>query len=66
MRIGRTLGLLTFFAGLATYLATKAAMRRDDEIRRSELDDRLRWETDGGATVGGPQPPASQVEAIAQ
>jgi hypothetical protein len=65
MRIGRTLGLLTFFAGLATYFATRAAMRRDDEIRRNE-DDRLRWETDGGATAGGPQPPADQVEAIAQ
>jgi 4-amino-4-deoxy-L-arabinose transferase-like glycosyltransferase len=59
MRVARTIGLLTFFAGLATWLATRAALQRRDEAERSAQDDRLRWETDGGATTGGPQPPGA-------
>jgi len=66
MRIGRTIGLLTFFAGVATYLATRAALRRGAAFQRSELDDRLRWETDGGATTGGPQPAGAQYQASVQ
>ena len=61
MRAGRTLGLLTLFAGLATWFATRAAMERSHQIRRREREDRLRWETDGGATTAGPQPPEAQV-----
>lgn len=60
MRIGRTFGLLTFFAGLATLLATRAAMKRQDQLRRNEVDDRLRWEGEGGATTAGPQAPGAQ------
>ena len=52
MRAGRTMGLLTLFAGLATWFATRAAMERSHQIRRREQEDRLRWETDGGATAG--------------
>ena len=61
MRAGRTMGLLTLFAGLATWFATRAAMERSHQIRRREQEDRLRWETDGGATAAGPQPPGAQV-----
>jgi hypothetical protein len=59
MRIARTLGWLSLFAGVATYLATRAAMRKRDEQERREVDDRARWETDGGATAAGPQPPGA-------
>ena len=59
MRIGRTLGLLSLFAGLATYFATRAAMQKRDEHERREVDDSTRWETDGGATPAGPQPPGA-------
>jgi hypothetical protein len=62
MRIGRTIGLLTFFAGVATYFATRAALKRGETFQRSEQDDRLRWETDGGATAGGPQPAGAQFQ----
>jgi hypothetical protein len=55
------MGLLTLFAGLATWLATRAAMQRSHEIRRREQADRLRWETDGGATATGPQPPGAEI-----
>lgn len=61
MRIGRTFGMLTFFAGLATWLATRAAMQRQNELRQSERNDRLRWESEGGATTAGPQVPGTQV-----
>ena len=60
MRIGRTFGLLTFFAGLATLLATRAAMQRKDQLRHGEIADRLRWEDEGGATKAGPQVPSAQ------
>jgi hypothetical protein len=63
MRPARTIGLLTFFAGLATWLATRAALQRRAEIERTAEQDRLRWETDGGATSGGPQPPGATFEA---
>jgi hypothetical protein len=66
MKTGRTFGLLTIFAGVATFFAARAAMRRQDEMRRTELDERLRWETDGGATTAGPQPPAAHFDAAAQ
>ena len=59
MRVGRTMGLLTLFAGIATWYATRAAMQRNHDSRRREQDDRLRWETDGGATPAGPQPPGA-------
>jgi len=52
--------LLTVFAGLATWFATRNAMRRSHEIRRREREDRLRWEDEGGAIRAGPQPPAAQ------
>jgi hypothetical protein len=55
------MGLLTLFAGLATWFATRAAMERSHQIRRREQEDRLRWETDGGATTAGPQPPGAQI-----
>jgi hypothetical protein len=32
-------------------------MHKRDERERREVDDRTRWETDGGATTTGPQPP---------
>ena len=59
MRIARTLGWLSLFAGVATYLATRAARRRREDQERLEVDDRTRWETDGGATAEGPQPPGA-------
>jgi hypothetical protein len=59
MRIARTLSLLSLFAGVATYLATKAALQKRDEQERREVDDSTRWETDGGATTAGPQPPGA-------
>ena len=59
MRMARTLTLLTFFAGVATWFATRAAMRRRDDLKKDELVDRTRWETDGGATTAGPQPPGA-------
>jgi len=61
MRVGRTMTLLTLFAGIATWYATRAAMQRSHDIRRREQMDRLRWETDGGATQAGPQPPGTQI-----
>jgi hypothetical protein len=59
MRIARTLGWLSLFAGVATYLATRAAMQKRDEHERKEVDDSTRWETDGGATTAGPQVPGA-------
>jgi len=59
MRIARTLGWFALFARVATYFATRAALRRRDERERIEVEDRTRWETDGGATAGGPQPPSA-------
>jgi len=59
MRIGRTFRMLTFFAGLATLLATRAAMKRQEELRQREKVDRLRWENEGGATTAGPQAPGA-------
>lgn len=59
MRIARTLGWLSVFAGLATYLATRSALRRRAEQHQTEVDERTRWETDGGATTAGPQPPGA-------
>ena len=61
MRIGRTLGLLTLFAGLTTWFATRAALQRHDVRQRTEDDERIRWETDGGATTAGTQPPGAQI-----
>lgn len=59
MRIARTLGWLSIFAGIATYLATRSALRRRDEQQRTQVDESTRWETDGGATEAGPQPPGA-------
>lgn len=61
MRIARTLGWLSIFAGLATYLATRAALRQREQKERTEVDERTRWETDGGATAAGPQPPGATI-----
>jgi hypothetical protein len=57
--MGRTIGLLTLFAGLTTWFATRAALRRQATRRRTETDEMIRWETDGGATTAGPQPPGT-------
>jgi len=57
MRIARQLGWFSLFAGVATYLAARAALRRRDQQERAASEDRARWETDGGATAGRPQPP---------
>lgn len=59
MRAARTMSLLTLFAGLATYFAARAAMERREKQQRDETAERLRWETDGGATTAGPQPPGA-------
>lgn len=59
MRTARSLTLLTLFAGVATWFATLAALRRRDEQRKSEIEDRSRWEDDGGATASGPQLPGA-------
>lgn len=59
MRIVRTLGWLSLFAGLATYFATRAAMQKREVKERTEVDESTRWETDGGATAAGPQPPGA-------
>jgi hypothetical protein len=59
MRVGRTMGLLTLFAGLTAWFATRAAVRRDDVRKRSQTEDMTRWENDGGATTAGPQPPGA-------
>lgn len=59
MRMGRTLTLLTVFAGLTAWFATRAAMRRADLRDRRDTEDMTRWETDGGATTTGPQAPAA-------
>ena len=59
MRTARTMTLLTLFAGVATWLATLAALRRRDERRKAEIEDRTRWEDDGGATASGPQLPSA-------
>ena len=59
MRIARKLGWFSLFAGVATYFATRAALRRRDEKELAASADRARWENDGGATAGGPQPPSA-------
>ena len=59
MRVGRTMGLLTLFAGLTAWFATRAAMSREAVRERRETEDMTRWETDGGATTSGPQPPGT-------
>lgn len=59
MRIARKLGWFSLFAGIATYLATRAAMRRRNQQERTTVEDSTRWETDGGATASGPQPPGA-------
>ena len=61
MRIGRTIGLLTLFAGLTTWFATRAALQRQHSKQRNETEDMTRWESDGGATTAGPQPPGAQI-----
>ena len=61
MRMGRTLTLLTLFAGLTTWFATRSAMRRADQRDRNQTEDMTRWETDGGATTAGPQPPGATI-----
>ena len=61
MRIGRTIGLLTLFAGLASWFATRAALRHQNTRTRDTTEDMTRWETDGGATTAGPQPPGAQL-----
>ena len=60
MRIGRTIGLLTLFAGLTTWFATRAALQRHGTRQRRETEDMTRWENDGGATTAGPQTPGAQ------
>jgi hypothetical protein len=59
LRIGRTMGLLTLFAGLTAWYATREAMRRQQRRDRSRTEDMTRWEDDGGATTAGPQPPGA-------
>ena len=59
MRLGRTMGLLTLFAGLTAWFATRAAMRRENERQRRQTEDMTRWEDDGGATMAGPQTPGA-------
>jgi len=59
MRVARTLTLLTLFAGVTTWFATLAALRRRNEQRKNEIEDRTRWEDDGGATTSGPQLPSA-------
>ena len=59
MRLGRTMGLLTLFAGLTAWFATRAAMSREVARERTRTEDMTRWETDGGATTSGPQPPGA-------
>lgn len=59
MRLGRTMGLLTLFAGLTTWFATRAAMQREGERQRRQAADMTRWEDDGGATMAGPQTPGA-------
>ncbi len=59
MRIARKLGWISLFAGVATYLATRAALRRRDQQERAAVEDRTRWETDGGAAAADPQPPSA-------
>jgi len=59
MRLGRTLGLLTLFAGLTTWFATRAALQRQQTRERTETDDMTRWENDGGA-ITGPQAPGTR------
>ena len=53
------MGLLTLFAGLTAWFATRAAVRRDAARSRRQTEDMTRWETDGGATTAGPQPPGA-------
>ena len=60
MRIGSTIGLLTLFAGLTTWFATRAALQRQDTRQKAQTEDMTRWETDGGATTVGPQTPGAQ------
>ena len=59
MRITRRLSWMSLLAGFAAYYAARAAMRRRDERKRTEVDESTRWETDGGATASGPQPPGA-------
>jgi len=59
MKIASKLGWFSLFAGVATYLATRAALRRRDEQERETVEDRARWETDGGSTTASPQPPGA-------
>jgi hypothetical protein len=59
MRIGRMIGLLTLFAGLTTWFATRAALQRQQQRQRNEAEDMTRWENEGGATTAGPQPPGA-------
>ena len=60
MRIGRTIGLLTLFAGLTTWFATRAALRHQGTREKRTTEDMTRWETDGGAATAGEQPPGAQ------
>lgn len=60
MRIGRTIGLLTLFAGLTAWFATRAALQQQGTRQKTVTEDMTRWETDGGATTAGPQPPGAQ------
>jgi hypothetical protein len=59
MRLGRTMGLLTLFAGLTAWFATRGAMRRENERQRRQTEEMTRWEDDGGATTSGPQTPGA-------
>lgn len=59
MKLGRTMGLLTLFAGLTAWFATRAAMRREHERQRTQTEDMTRWEGEGGATTAGPQVPGA-------
>lgn len=60
MRMRRTIGLLTLFAGLTTWFATREALRRQGTRHKRETEDMTRWENDGGATTAGPQTPGAQ------
>jgi hypothetical protein len=61
MRIGRTLGWLSIFAGLATYFAARSALRQRQEKQRTDMEEGTRWETDGGATIADAQPPDATI-----
>lgn len=61
MRLARTITLLSLIAGVAGWMAARSALQRLERQRRSEIAERTRWETDGGATAEGPQTPSASL-----